>query len=148
MLRNYCWRKRPDGYFDAKIRDGSGKRIMMHNLIMGTKYVDHIGGSKTKNDNRKANLRVIDDEKYSFETYNNMNKPLQSNNTSGYTGIIWHNRDQIWEAHISVNKEQIYLGRFENLEDAIQVRRDAERKYFGEYSYSESQITYENNKGA
>jgi hypothetical protein len=33
-----------------------------------------------------------------------------------------------------VDKKVIHLGYFEDLEEAIEVRRDAELKYFGEYA--------------
>ena len=68
-----------------------------------------------------------------------MNKGLQKNNNSGVTGVSWHKRDNIWEARITLNKKQIYLGRFENFEDAIKARKEAEEKYFGEYAYDYSQ---------
>lgn len=146
LIKDYCWRLRKDGYLDAKLRDGSGKRILMHDLIMGQKYVDHIGGTETRNDNRKCNLRIPDDE-YSFETYNNMNKRIQSNNTTGYVGISWHKRDRVWEANITINKKQLYLGRYDNIDDAICARKEAERKYFGKWSNENSKNIFENNKG-
>ncbi len=138
LIKDHCWRLRPDGYLDAKIRDGSGDRVLMHNLIMGQKYVDHKGGTETRNDNRKGNLRVSDG-KHSFETYNNINKAIQSNNTSGCPGVAWHKRDQIWEAFISIDHKQIYLGRYRKYEDAVKARLEAEKKYFGQWSKSESQ---------
>ena len=141
LIKDYCWRCRPDGYFDAKKRDGSDKRILLHNLIMGRKYVDHIGGSGTIHDNRKENLRIPPDD-FGFDSYNQMNKQRQSNNKSGYPGVSWHKRDDIWEVHISINKQQIYLGRYENFDEAVSVRKAAEKKYFGEYSYENSQEEY------
>lgn len=140
-IKDYCWRVRKDGYLDAKLRDGSGKRIMFHELIMGCKNVDHIGGILTRNDNRKSNLRLPDD-RYSFETYNNMNKEIQTNNKSGHTGVIWHKRDHVWEAYISIDHKQIYLGRFSEMKDAVKARESAEHEYFGEWSRSESQKKY------
>lgn len=145
LIKDYCWFKTKDGYITAKMRDGSGKHIFMHNLVMNQKYVDHIGGNISRNDNRKCNLRVFDNN-YSFETYNNINKSLQSNNKSGYPGVCWHKRDNIWEVHISIDNNQIYLGRFENLEDAIKCRKQAEKEYFKDYSYEYSQKIAENNK--
>lgn len=35
--------------------------------------------------------------------------------------------------------ENIYLGGFINKDDAIKARKEAEEKYFGEYSYDNSQ---------
>ena len=142
LIKDYCWRLRPDGYLDAKIRNGSGKRILMHNLIMGHKHVDHIGGHETINDNRKGNLR-IPPEDYEFDSYNQMNKQVQSNNKSGCPGVCWHKRDNIWEVYISINKRRIYIGHYNDFDDAVAARKAAEKKYFGEYSYDNSQNIYE-----
>ena len=141
LIKDYCWHRRSDGYIDAKIRDGSGKRILMHVLIMGQKHIDHIGGTETVNDNRKENLRIPPDD-LSFDSYNQMNKQIQSNNKSGCPGVIWHKRDQIWEVYISVNKRRIYLGRYEDYDDAVSARKAAEQEYFGNYSYDNSQMTF------
>lgn len=137
-IKDYCWYIANSGYLSAKEGNGSQKHILMHNLIMGQKYIDHINGER--NDNRKENLR-IPEGKYSFDSYNQMNKGLQSNNTSGTTGVTWHKRDGVWEVYISINKKQIYLGRYLDIEDAIQARKEAEKKYFGEYSYDNSQLS-------
>lgn len=32
------------------------------------------------------------------------------------------------------------IGYFENFEDAVKARKDAENKYYGEYSYDNSQM--------
>lgn len=135
LLKDYCWFVNNSGYLCAKIR-GSEKHIMMHNLVMNGKYIDHINNDKL--DNRKCNLRFGGSE-YSFDSYNQMNKSVQSNNKSGYPGISWHKRDKVWEVHISLANKQYYLGRYDNLEDAIAVRKRAEDKYFGEYAYRNSQ---------
>ena len=40
-----------------------------------------------------------------------------------------------WYANIKVNKENIRLGSFVTKEEAIEARREAEIKYFGEYAF-------------
>ena len=40
--------------------------------------------------------------------------------------------------YISKNNETIYLGRYFDKDDAIKARKEAEEKYFGEYSYDNS----------
>lgn len=127
-IKDYCWRKRKDGMFDAKTRNNGNQRILLHRLILNTDLqVDHI--EHNRYDNRKSKLRVVDNSK------NQMNKNIAKNNKSGVKGVIWHKRDLIWEAYISVNNNHIYLGRYKNLQDAIKARADAEEKYFGEYNY-------------
>ena len=139
-IKNYCWFITSEGYVSAKIK-GSQQHILMHQLLLG-QYVDHIGGVKSRNDNRKCNLRQFDD-KYSFDSYNQMNKSKQKNNTSGTTGVYWHKKHHNYEARITVGKVVHHLGCFDNYEDAVAARKAAEDKYFGEASYNNSQRIYE-----
>lgn len=74
--------------------------------------------------------------------YGGEQSPPILRNTSGVTGVKWHSRDNIWGAWIRVNHKNMYLGRFENFDDAINARKEAENKYFGEYSYDNSQKLY------
>ena len=87
--------------------------------------VDHINHDKL--DNRKDNLRICSTRQ------NTMNQDVSKNNTSGITGVGWDKSSNKWIAYIKVNYRQITLGRFTNLDDAIQARMDAEIEYFGEY---------------
>jgi hypothetical protein len=64
-----------------------------------------------------------------------MNKGIISNNTSGATGVIWNKRLNKWQSRITVDKKDIYLGSYNNFEDAVKARKEAEEKYFGEFSY-------------
>jgi hypothetical protein len=61
-----------------------------------------------------------------------MNINIQSNNTSGITGVYW-NKEK-WNAIIIKNRKRIYLGSFINKDDAIKARLEAEKKYFGEFA--------------
>ena len=67
-----------------------------------------------------------------------MNRGLSSNNTSGVTGVSWVKSRQKWRVRINVLKKEINLGLFSNFEDAVKVRKMAEEKYFGEFSYDNS----------
>ena len=96
--------------------------------------VDHKHGENTKNDNRKSNLRIC------TSSQNNMNRKIFSNNKSGCTGVIWNKDTNKWIAYITVNKKRIHLGSFINFKDAKQARKEAEEKYFGEWSYNNSVI--------
>ena len=41
-------------------------------------------------------------------------------------------------AYIAIDKKQIHLGLFDKFEDAVKARKEAEDKYFGEWSYDNS----------
>lgn len=129
-VKNICWHKHHSGYIIN--RDG----LQIHRLIMNppdNMDVDHIHGDKSRNDNRKSNLRIVS------TSQNCMNKRMMKTNTSGTVGVTWHKQSQRWRAIIGINGEYIYIGGFINKDDAIKARKEAEDKYFGEYSYDNSQ---------
>ena len=110
-----------------------GKRYRAHRLawlyVYGNwpdKLIDHINGDRK--DNRITNLRVVSD------TENAINKCRQSNNTSGYTGVHWDRRRKKWSAHIKINKKKKTIGRFDSLQEAIDARRIAVDRIFGEFA--------------
>lgn len=113
------------------------KHILMHRLITKCPkgmVVDHIGGSGTELDNRKSNLRICTIHE------NNMNHGVSKLNKSGVTGVYWntHISTPKWVAHIKINRKRIHLGYFDNFDDAVKARIDAEDKYFGEFSKGNS----------
>lgn len=110
-------------------RDG----ILLHRLITNPPSnmdVDHINHNKL--DNRRCNLRIV------FDYENMWNQKISKNNTSGVTGVYFEKNTGKWIAKIYVNGKQIFLGRFNAFEEAVRVRKEAEEKYFGEYSYDNS----------
>lgn len=58
---------------------------------------------------------------------------LRSNNTSGCTGVVWHKDIGRWDASICFKGERHYLGLFDNYEDAVKAREEAEARYFGSF---------------
>ena len=134
-IKDYCWTIRNNGYVTAYCPT-TMNHILLHRLIMNCDnnnlYIDHIHGNKTRNDNRKSNLRIA------TPSQNMMNKPLLKNNTSGVTGISWNKRKGKWESYITIDDKRKGLGYFSNFDDAVAARKAAEEKYFGEYSYDNS----------
>lgn len=105
--------------------------LYLHRFIMGNPedniIVDHI--NRDRLDNRKYNLRFCSLQE------NNMNKGIQSNNSSGYPGVSYSKNK--WRAYIGINGKQIHLGRYNTIEEAIEARRQAELEYFGEFAPTE-----------
>lgn len=86
--------------------------------------VDHI--NHDPRDNRLSNLRCIshkDNVRY---------RKLPKNNTTGYKGVREKYKDR-WQAYITVNRKQIYLGTFGNPEDAAKAYDKAVEEHFGVY---------------
>lgn len=63
---------------------------------------------------------------------------VKKNNTSGITGVCWSTTKQRWKAEIQVDKKKINLGSFIDKNDAIKARREAEQKYFKEFSLNKN----------
>lgn len=53
---------------------------------------------------------------------------------SGQSGVSWNSARQKWIATIRVDGKQTYLGGFDRVEDAAEVRRTAADKHFGEFA--------------
>ena len=83
--------------------------------------IDHING--TPDDNRIVNLRVVSHQE------NLKNCSMQSNNTSGITGVHWHKAGNKWQAQIMGNGRRITLGSFDSIEEAAVARKEAATKY-------------------
>lgn len=90
------------------------------------KLMDHI--NRNPADNRICNLREAS------KSQNSMNRELQSNNISGTTGVWYSLRQNRWCARITVDNQIIGLGTYKTLEEAVQARKIAESKYFGEFA--------------
>lgn len=98
--------------------------------------VDHIHGKDTRNDNRKCNLRIAT----LSENAHNVEK--KKNNTSGVVGVSYSKNGNKWLARIMVEGKAISLGCFDNFDDAVNARKEAERKYYKSFSYNESQSEF------
>lgn len=129
-IKNYSWSVNKDGYVVAYI-DEDNPVCYLHRLIMqSNKQIDHINHNKLNN--CKCNLREATNKQ------NAMNKELLERNTSGITGVDWMKSLQKWRARIKANNKEIHLGVFDKFEDAVSARKEAENRYFGEFSYANS----------
>lgn len=125
-IKDYSWHKSSDGYIVAHSHEDSSKIIRIHRLILDTnEFIDHINHNKS--DNRKCNLRVAS------YIQNSQNRSIQNNNTTNVTGVYWNKKNKKWVVIIVVNKRRMYLGSYANKDEAIEVRQNAEKKYFGEF---------------
>lgn len=123
----YTWCKDYRGYFVANV---DGRTIPIHQYLLNVPKgmcVDHIDGDRSNN--RRSNLRICDAKG------NARNIRVQKNSSTGYTGISKTPSGR-YRARITVDRKEIRLGHYSNLEDAVKVRKEAEKKYFGEFAPS------------
>jgi hypothetical protein len=108
LVGNYWFSKHHTGYAVT-----GHHQIKMHQLILHAPAgfePDHRNGNKL--DNRRENLRLVP------RAINKLNRPLQSNNRSGFPGVCWTNRKKPWRANAVVKKRAVYLGHFDYPTDA------------------------------
>ena len=128
VLKNPYWRKASlckhrQGYLLCKC----GNRTYKHHRVVyfahnpdwnindssAKNKIDHVDGNPSNN--HINNLRVV------TQSQNNQNRISK--------GYIYHKRDKIWEAYITVEHKHMYLGRFDTEEEAKQARAEGVRKY-------------------
>lgn len=124
-LSGFSWCYDGRGYAVTRVR--KGKLENMHRMIMKASdpnaKVDHINHNTL--DNRKENLRMVTDQQ---STSNRL--PYSK---SGYKGV--RKKNSTWEANITVNRKQKYLGKFSSPEDAARAYDKEAVMAFGEFAY-------------
>lgn len=138
LIKNYKWWINNTGYLmtTVTLNPGEhGKNILFHRLVMGVLdnpdvVIDHIKHNIL--DNRKSELRICSQKE------NTRNLKVSCVNTSGVTGVYYIKHTKKWNAYLEINHQRINLGYYNNFDDAVKARKNAEEKYFGEYSYDNS----------
>lgn len=125
-IKKYSWCISKTGYAVANI---NGKVTKMHRYIMGENdskiIIDHI--NRNKLDNRKNNLRRCTAKE------NSRNTTVSKNNPTGYLGVSLTAQGK-FRARIMVDRKEIWLGTYNNINDAIKARKTGEKYYFGEFA--------------
>lgn len=95
----------------------------MHNGPIPVGYeVDHI--DRNPSNNLIQNLRLV------THRVNMRNQPPKTN--SGCMGVSWYKAYNKWQVRIKVDGVTLFIGYFEKLSDAINARKEAESKYWGQ----------------
>ena len=128
FVKGYSFAMNNYGYAQySSTKDGLCHKLL-HRVIMGNPedmVIDHV--NRDKLNNCRSNLRICTNQQ------NQMKRGKSKNNKTGVIGVSWHKSSEKWQATIRLNNKEIYLGCFDDLEDASQARKEAEIKYFGEF---------------
>lgn len=125
---HWVWHETSSGIY-IRHNISYGVCILMHRLIMHATdglEVDHKNLDTL--DNRKKNLRIA------THTDNGRNRKKYNGHTSQYKGVSWETIRRKWHAQIKVNQVQIFIGRFDNEEEAALAYNKRALIEFGEFA--------------
>jgi hypothetical protein len=108
--------------------EGKKTTVQLHREVLRLTFGDGIEvDHRNRNglDNQKENLRIA------TSSLNSYNRKMQHNNTSGFRGVSWHSRDQVWQAYIKLRGKRINLGYHNDILLAAVAYDYAARKYYG-----------------
>jgi hypothetical protein len=134
-LCGYVWHVTSAGYVATNIEhpfDANKTTLMsMHRLLMGLKFgdrqlVDHINGDKL--DNRLENIRLCTNQQ------NQRNQRLCQSNTSGFKGVWFSARKNIWVAGFKRSGKNVYIGEFRDKMAAAHAYNRAVIQEFGDFA--------------
>ncbi len=129
-LNQWKWYAAKDGntFYAIRTIKRNGKQTTIHMYQVLAKRLDFQDSADHKNrnglDNQRSNLRNA------TQKQQRENQGIPKNNTSGHKGICWDKQRSKWRAQIGHNGKCIYLGLFDNIEDTVKARKEAEEKYF------------------
>jgi hypothetical protein len=106
------------------VRKQGKKILMLHRELLGAPAdveVDHISGDRL--DNRQSNLR------FASVSQNRKNTKKNTRNKSGHKGVCWDKSRGKW----LVTCQQRHVGRFSQLEEAIEAYEGRAKEAFGEF---------------
>lgn len=132
-----------NGYLYVSVH---GRDYLVHRVVMLMCYgfygegldVDHI--NHIRNDNRLCNLRFVTGSE------NSKNQSLSSKSTTGVTGVSFSKTRKKYRARITVDRESIYLGIFDTLEEAAAARAEANLKFNFHNNHGKGRAKYVKNR--
>lgn len=126
LVRTYKWHvcTNQNGYHVVM----NSARVKLYTLLLGAKpgtEVDHIDLNPLNN--CRNNIRITTHQE------NQINHPLQSNNSSGVSGVSYYPPRGKYRARIKIGQHDIHLGYYPTFQHAVQARNVGMECMFGEY---------------
>jgi hypothetical protein len=137
---NSRWAGRPAGWLSASTGYHTvmvlRKSYSAHRVAWAIHYgswpegeVDHADTNRLNN--KVTNLRVAS------HSQNQANGKAYKNNKTGFKGVYWDPKAEVYSVQIRANRRLTTVGRFRCLEEAVAAHAKAHRERFGEFSRAE-----------
>jgi hypothetical protein len=134
------WNTRYCGKMAGSFRADRRRQIMINGklylsnrlawLYMNGEWPDHHIDHKDLNICNDA----FDNLRKATNSQNMCNRPMQSNNKSGYKGVSYCRRTRKWQATIRINGKVIHLKRWDTPEQAAEAYAKAAKELHGEFA--------------
>lgn len=119
LARRYHWSVLSNSSKPYIYRRASGRHVLLHREVLSRvgvdlrskDDVDHVDGDASNN--LRTNLRLA------TRSQNNYNRGATKANRCGYKGVSFDQRRGLWKARIKIGKKVHFLGRFDNLLEAV-----------------------------
>ena len=124
------WNPRPGKFyvnFHIMNKKGRKSKKALHRLIMGDPpgmTIDHINHDTL--DNRRTNLRIVTQS----QNMQNINPNIPKNSVSGYRNVSWHKAMKKWRVRLSINREVIIVGYYDDVHEASRAAEEARERYY------------------
>lgn len=128
---------RKNRYTLWKCKCDCGKETIVSQTNLQNGHTKSCGCLQTESGIKNLKLR----EGTSISKLEATNKRLYKTNTSGFNGVYYAKKNRKWIAQISFKRKTYYLGEFDNKQEAIECRKEANRclyDSFLEKYYSET----------
>lgn len=117
----FGYKKGTNDYWLCKCDCGKEIYVCKFNLING----------KTKSCGCKSEeLRKQNSDEFSGTRISLLKSKTRKDNKTGVKGVGFNKKTNKWRAGITIQGKNKFLGCFDNIEDAIKARKEAEEKYF------------------
>jgi len=125
------WNKSTRSFYAVRnakmVRGKRGPSIYMHKFIVGPSAISVDHWNHDTLDNQRDNLRPC------TTAQNAQNRRLQSNNTTGFHGVVWDKDREKWRSQIQTSGRMKNLGRFESIAEAVHAYNIASEERHGKF---------------